>query len=93
MSLGSILATLLWAAASVGSAFYVDNFGSHAKTYGALAGVVVLLLWFWITALVVLFGAQVNAEAEAQTAKDTTKGEPKPLGRRGAVKADQLPPE
>jgi membrane protein len=93
LSLGSVLATILWVAASLGFAFYVDNFGSYAETYGALAGVVVLLLWFWITALVVLVGAEVNAEAEAQTIKDTTKGPPEPLGERGAVKADELPPE
>jgi membrane protein len=93
LSLGSVLATILWVVASLGFAFYVNNFGSYAKTYGALAGVVVLLLWFWITALVVLLGAEINAEAEAQTVKDTTKGPPAPLGRRGAVKADELPPE
>jgi membrane protein len=89
LSVGSIIATLIWVAASVGFAFYVDNFGSYAKTYGALAGVVVLLLWFWITALVVLVGAEINAESEAQTIKDTTKGEPQPIGHRGAVKADE----
>jgi membrane protein len=92
LSLGSIASTVLWVVASLGFAFYVDNFGSYAKTYGALAGVVVLLLWFWITAMVVLIGAEVNAETEGQTAKDTTKGEPAPLGRRGAVKADETPP-
>jgi len=92
LSLGSVLATVMWVVASLGFAFYVNNFGSYAKTYGALAGVVVLLLWFWITALVVLVGAEINAETEAQTIKDTTKGDPAPLGQRGAVKADQPPP-
>jgi membrane protein len=92
LSLGSVLAALIWIAASVGFSFYVDNFSSYGKTYGALAGVVVLLIWFWITALVVLLGAEINAETEAQTVKDTTKGEPRPLGERGAVKADQRPP-
>lgn len=92
LTLGSLVATVIWVAASVGFAFYVDNFGSYAETYGALAGVVVLLLWFWITALVVLLGAEINAETEGQTIKDTTKGEPAPLGQRGAVKADQPPP-
>lgn len=92
LSLGSLIATVIWIAASVGFAFYVDNFGSYAETYGALAGVVVLLLWFWITALVVLLGAEINAESEGQTIKDTTKGEPSPLGQRGAVKADEPPP-
>ncbi|MEJ7629952.1 MAG: YihY/virulence factor BrkB family protein [Nocardioidaceae bacterium] len=92
LSLGSLIATVIWIAASVGFAFYVDNFGSYAETYGALAGVVVLLLWFWITALVVLLGAEINAESEGQTIKDTTKGKPSPLGQRGAVKADEPPP-
>jgi len=93
LSLGSVLGTVLWVAASLGFAFYVDNVGSYAETYGALAGVVVLLLWFWITALVVLVGAEINAEAEAQTIKDTTTGQPRPRGQRGAVKADDLPPQ
>jgi membrane protein len=92
LSTGSVIATIIWIAASVGFSFYVENFGSYGKTYGALAGVVVLLIWFWITALAVLIGAEINAEAEAQTVKDTTKGDPKPLGTRGAVKADQPPP-
>lgn len=92
LSLGSLIATVIWVAASVGFAFYVDNFGSYAETYGALAGVVVLLLWFWITALVVLLGAEINAETEGQTRKDTTKGDPAPMGQRGAVKADEPPP-
>jgi membrane protein len=92
VSLGSVIATVIWILASLAFSFYVNNFGSYGKTYGALAGVVVLLLWFWITALVVLLGAEINAEAEGQTAQDTTKGEPQPLGERGAVKADQPPP-
>jgi membrane protein len=92
LSTGSFIATILWIAVSVGFSFYVDNFGSYGKTYGALAGVVVLLIWFWITALAVLIGAKINAESEGQTIKDTTTGEPKPIGSRGAVKADQLPP-
>ncbi len=91
LSLGSVVAVVTWAIASVGFAFYVDNVGSYATTYGALAGVVVLLLWFWITALVVLVGAEINAETEAQTARDTTKGAPEPMGTRGAVKADEPP--
>jgi membrane protein len=92
LSLGAVVATVLWVAASIGFSFYVSNFGSYGETYGSLAGVVVLLLWFWITALVVLLGAEINAEAEAQTVSDTTKGEPQPLGERGAVKADEPPP-
>ncbi len=92
LSLGAVIATVLWVAASVGFSFYVNNFSSYGETYGSLAGVVVLLLWFWITALVVLLGAEINAEAEGQTARDTTTGAEEPMGRRGAVKADQPPP-
>jgi membrane protein len=92
LSLGAVVATVLWVLASIGFSLYVSNFSSYGDTYGSLAGVVVLLLWFWITALVVLLGAEINAEMEAQTAHDTTKGEPQPMGQRGAVKADDSPP-
>ena len=92
LSLGAIVATVIWVVASVLFSFYVDNFGSYSETYGALAGVVVLLLWFWLTALVILLGAEINAETEAQTEKDSTTGPPKPLGQRDAVKADEPPP-
>ena len=90
-SLGAIVATVLWAIASVGFSLYVNNFGKYGKTYGALAGVVVLMIWLYWSAYIILLGAEINAEAEQQTAKDTTKGEEKPLGERGAVKADSMP--
>ncbi|HET7510447.1 MAG TPA: YihY/virulence factor BrkB family protein [Solirubrobacterales bacterium] len=61
---GAIVAIVVWALASAGFAFYVANFGSYDKTYGTLAGLVVLLLWFWITNLAILFGHQLNAERE-----------------------------
>ena len=61
---GSILAIVVWAIASALFAFYVSNFSSYDKTYGTLAGLVVLLLWFWITNLAILFGHQMNAERE-----------------------------
>jgi membrane protein len=92
VSTGAITATVLWVVASVAFSLYVNNFGSYGKTYGSLAGVVVLLLWLYITALVVLLGAELNAETEGQTKKDTTVGEEEPMGDRGAVKADQPPP-
>jgi membrane protein len=92
LSLGSIIATVIWLLASLAFSIYVNNFSSYGKTYGALAGVVVLLLWLYITALVVLLGAEINAETEAQTVKDTTKGPEQPIGSRGAVKADEPPP-
>jgi membrane protein len=91
LSIGAILATVLWVVASIGFSIYVDNFASYGKTYGSLAGVIVLLLWLWLGAYATLLGAEVNAEMEQQTIKDTTKGEPRPLGQRRAVKADSIP--
>ena len=64
VSPGAVLAVLVWIVASVAFAFYVSNFGSYNKTYGALAGVIVFLVWMWITNLAVLLGAEVNAEVE-----------------------------
>jgi len=64
VSPGSLLAVVLWIAASALFAFYVGNFGSYNKTYGALGGVIVFLTWLWITNVVILLGAEVNAELE-----------------------------
>ena len=91
VSLGAVIVTVIWAAVSVGFAIYVDNFGSYDKTYGAIAGVIVLMLWLYLTCYLVLLGAEINAEAEHQTAHDTTTGEPQPMGTRDAKMADELP--
>jgi len=64
VSVGATLAILTWILASVGFGFYVSSFGSYNKTYGSLAGVIVFLLWLWITNLALLFGAEVDAELE-----------------------------
>jgi membrane protein len=64
VSPGSVLAVVLWIVASAGFAFYVANFSSYNKTYGALAGVIVFLVWMWITNIAVLMGAELNAETE-----------------------------
>lgn len=93
VSVGAMIATLLWVIASVGFSVYVANFGNYAKTYGTLAGIVVLLFWLWITSYAILLGAEINAESEQQTIADTTRGEPQPLGQREAVKADSVPDE
>ena len=91
VSVGAAVATIIWLVASIGFSVYVATFGSYAKTYGSLAAVVVLMLWLWLTVYAILLGAEINAESEEQTARDTTKGEPRPLGQRGAVKADSVP--
>jgi membrane protein len=87
---GSVLATALWALGSSLFSLYVSTLGQYGNTYGTLAGVVVLLLWLFLTAFIVLLGAEINSEMEHQTAKDTTQGPPQPLGQRGAVKADTV---
>ena len=65
---------MLWVLASVGFSVYVNAFGNYNKTYGALAGIIILMFWLYLTAFVVLVGAELNAEMELQTAKDTTAG-------------------
>jgi membrane protein len=91
VSVGAVVATFLWLVASIGFSIYTSTFGNYAKTYGVFAGIVVLLFWLWLTMYAILLGAEINAEAEQQTIADTTKGEEKPLGERGAVKADSIP--
>ena len=89
-SVGAVVGCLVWLVASAGFAFYVSNFGSYNESFGSLGGVIVLLMWFWISAFVILLGAELNAELEAQTRKDSTRGHDRPMGERGAVKADTL---
>jgi membrane protein len=87
---GSVVATVLWVLASVGFSVYVNAFGNYNKTYGALAGIIILMFWLYLTAFVVLVGAELNAELELQTAKDTTAGPEQPLGERDAHAADHV---
>lgn len=75
---------------SVALSLYVNFFGSYNQTYGALAGVIVLMLWLYLTSYIVLLGTEINAESERQTARDTTHGEAQPMGRRRAQAADSL---
>jgi membrane protein len=91
VSVGAVVATFVWLVASIGFSIYTSTFGNYAKTHGVFAGIVVLLFWLWLTMYAILLGAEINAEAEQQTIADTTKGEEKPLGERGAVKADSIP--
>jgi Virulence factor BrkB len=90
VSPGAIVATLLWILASVGFTIYVTNFSSYDKTYGSLGAVVILLTWLYLSALVVILGAVVNAQSERQTRKDSTEGQPQRLGHRAAHAADTL---
>lgn len=88
VSPGAGIVTVLWIIASAAFSLYVTFFGNYNKTYGALAGVVILMLWLYLTSYLVLLGAEINAESERQTSRDTTTGTPVPEGRREAVSAD-----
>ncbi len=87
---GSAIAAIVWILGSLGFAAYAQNFGSYGKTYGALGGVIVLLMWFYLMGFTIVLGAEINAEMEHQTAEDTTEGPPAPMGKRGAYVADTL---
>ena len=87
---GSIVATLLWLIASIGFSFYVGHLSSYDATYGPLGAVVGVMMWFWVSAYVVLLGAELNAELELQTAEDSTESGDKPMGKRGAFVADHV---
>ena len=90
VSPGALVATVLWLVGSVGFAVYVNNFGKYNETYGTLGAVVVLLLWLFLTAYVIVFGAELDAESERQTRQDTTQGERQPMGERDAYAADTV---
>jgi len=90
LSWGAAVAALVWLVASALFSIYVTYFASYDKTYGSLGGVVVLLMWLYLSCFAVLVGAEMNAEIEHQTARDSTTGPPEPMGRRGAKMADTL---
>jgi membrane protein len=91
VSWGSALAVLVWLVASGLFSIYVSEFGNYNATYGSLGAVIVLLMWLFISGLVVMLGAYVNAETERQTGCDTTHHGVQPRGKRGAYVADHLP--
>lgn len=90
VAFGGAFAALVWVPGSLGFSFYVDNFTHLGATYGSLGAVIGFMLWVWFTVMVVLVGAELNAEVEHQTACDTTRGPWKPMGRRGAIVADTV---
>ena len=73
---GSLVAAVLWLVASLLFSWYASNFGSYNETYGSLGAVIGFMTWIWLSAIVVLLGAEINAETEHQTAHDTTDGPP-----------------
>lgn len=89
VSPGAIVAAIGWLAGSAAFSWYVANFADYDATYGAVGAVIGLMTWMWLSAIVVLIGAELNSESERQTWRDTTKGPPKPVGLRGADAADR----
>lgn len=90
LGIGTLAAALLWLAGSLLLSWYLSNFGHYDATYGSLGAAIGLMTWMWMSAIIVLCGAELNSEIEHQTAIDTTVGPNRPLGRRGAVMADTL---
>ncbi len=92
VSPGAIFATVLWVIGSILFTVYVSDFSDYNKTYGSLGAIIAWLTWLWLSAYMVLLGAEINAEAERQTRRDSTRLPEKPTGERGAFAADTLGP-
>ncbi|MEY9182196.1 membrane protein [Bradyrhizobium sp. USDA 326] len=90
LSLGAVTAALLWIAGSALLSWYLSEFANYNATYGSLGAAIGLMMWMWMSAIVIMFGAELNSEIERQTLRDTTTGRPKPLGTRDAVSADTV---
>ncbi|XIA67111.1 YihY/virulence factor BrkB family protein [Bradyrhizobium sp. TZ2] len=90
LSVGGVFATLTWLAGSALLSFYLSNYANYDATYGSLGAAIGLMMWMWMSTIVVLLGAELNSEIEHQTAADSTVGGDKPLGRRGAKMADTI---
>ena len=93
VSVGSVFASVVWIVASFLFSWYLAKFNTYNATYGSLGAVLAMMMWLWISSMVVLLGAELNAEIEHQTAQDSTVGGDKPLGQRGAVMADTIGPK
>ncbi|PDT08294.1 YihY/virulence factor BrkB family protein [Rhizobium sp. M1] len=90
MTWGAALTTLAWAVMSLGFSFYLEHFANYNATYGTLGALIGFLIWIWLSVVILIVGAELNAELEHQTARDTTTGQPLPMGARGAYVADTL---
>ncbi|MGY3548098.1 YihY family inner membrane protein [Bradyrhizobium sp. USDA 4469] len=90
LSVGAVTAALLWIAGSALLSWYLSAFANYSATYGSLGAAIGLMTWMWMSAIVIMFGAELNSEIERQTLRDTTTGRPRPLGSREAVSADTV---
>lgn len=90
LTVGSVFAAVAWLVGSALLSWYLQNFANYDATYGSLGAAIGLMMWMWVSAIVILFGAELNSEIEHQTARDFTVGGEKPLGARGAAMADTV---
>lgn len=90
VSWGAVVSTLLWVGGSILFSLYINNFTNFDKTYGSFAAIIILMLWFFLTSFIIMLGAVINSEMEHQTRIDTTVGDQKPIGERGAFYADHV---
>lgn len=87
---GAAFSTCVWVLTTTAFSLYLLNFADYNATYGTLGALIGLMIWIWISILILIVGAEINAELEHQTRRDSTTGAPKPMGERGAVVADTL---
>ena len=87
---GSAFAAIGWVVVSILFSLYTTHFADYNKTYGSLGAIIAFMFWLWLATTVILLGAEIDAEMEHQTVRDTTEGAPKPLGARGAKMADTV---
>lgn len=87
---GTALSTIVWAMATGAFSIYLLNFANYNATYGTLGAMIAFMIWIWLSIVILIVGAEFNAELEHQTKCDSTTGPPLPMGERGAVMADTL---
>ena len=90
VSVGSAFAAVAWLAGSSLLSWYLANFANYDATYGSLGAAIGMMIWMWMSSIVILLGAELNSEVEHQTVRDSTTGHERPLGERGAAMADTV---
>ena len=87
---GSAFAAVTWLCGSALLSWYLANFANYDATYGSLGAAIGMMIWIWMSSIVILLGAELNSEVEHQTARDSTTGHERPIGERGAAMADTV---
>ncbi|TCQ27932.1 YihY/virulence factor BrkB family protein [Rhizobium sp. PP-CC-3G-465] len=87
---GAAFTSIAWLGASLGFSYYIENFANYNATYGTLGALIGFMVWTWMSVIILIVGAEINAELEHQTTVDSTTGHPMPMGERGAYVADTI---